>query len=97
MVELDGMSGTGAIGHGTGAIGHGTGAIGHGTGAIELRVRGTMLGVIVGGTALVIKKGRRLYEVDWLRTLADGAPVIFERVLHPDNEHEGETVENPVE
>lgn len=54
--------------------------------AIELRVRGTVLGVIVGGTALEIKRGRRMYCVDLLGTLQHGEPVILERVLHPDNE-----------
>lgn len=53
-------------------------------GQIELRVRGTLLGVIVGGTALIVKRGRRLYEVDWFSTLQRGAPVILERVLQPD-------------
>lgn len=56
---------------------------------IELRVRGTLLGVIVGGTALIVKKGDRLYSVDWQATVMQGAPVIFERVLHPNDNEEG--------
>lgn len=51
---------------------------------IELRVRGGLLGIIVGGTALHVKKGSRLYEVHWDRTVAEGVPVIIERVLHPE-------------
>jgi hypothetical protein len=66
---------------------------------IELRVRGTMLGVIVGGTALLIKKGRHMYEVDWSSTLLHGQAVIFERVLHPEGEEEEmeEPIAHPVE
>lgn len=56
---------------------------------IELRVRGCLLGVIVGGTALHVKRGHHMYEVDWGRTLAEGAPVIFERVLHPEGVDSG--------
>jgi len=62
---------------------------------IELRVRGCLLGVIVGGTALHVKRGHHMYEVDWGRTLAEGAPVIFERVLHPEGvENEEARMEN---
>jgi len=36
-----------------------------------------------------------MYEVDWGRTLAEGAPVIFERVLHPEGvENEEARMEN---
>ena len=52
---------------------------------IELRSEsGTLLGILVGGTAIEIKRGLRLFEVDLLETLDHGRPVIFERVLFPD-------------
>lgn len=60
------------------------------TGDIELRVRGTVLGVIVGGTALLVKKGCRMYAVDWFGSVQQGAAVIFERVLHPEGEADEE-------
>ena len=52
---------------------------------IELRSdSGTLLGILVGGTAIEIKRGLRLFEVDLLQTLGHGRPVILERVLCPD-------------
>jgi hypothetical protein len=52
---------------------------------IELRSEsGTLLGILVGGTAIEIKRGLRLFEVDLLETLGNGRPVILERVLFPD-------------
>ena len=52
---------------------------------IELRSEsGTLLGILVGGTAIEIKRGLRLFEVDLLGTLGQGRPVILERVLFPD-------------
>ena len=52
---------------------------------IELRSdSGTLLGILVGGTAIEIKRGLRLFEVDLLETLGNGRPVILERVLFPD-------------
>lgn len=51
---------------------------------IELRVRGGLLGILVGGTALVVKRGNRMYEVDLADTLFRGEAVIVERVLHPE-------------
>ena len=51
---------------------------------IELRSEsGTLLGILVGGTAIEIKRGLRLFEVDLLGTLGQGRPVILERVLFP--------------
>ena len=53
---------------------------------IELRSdSGTLLGILVGGTAIEIKRGQRLFEVDLLETLGHGRPVILERVLFPDD------------
>ena len=63
---------------------------------IELRGRRGLLGVIVGGTALVFRHGQERYEFDLLATLTYGEPVMIERVLHPP-EKENETRENPVE
>lgn len=63
---------------------------------IELRGRRGLLGVIVGGTALVFKHGQERYEFDLLATLAYGEPVLIERVLHPANE-EDEKRADPVE
>ncbi len=52
---------------------------------IELRSEsGTLLGILVGGTAIEIKRGLRLFEVDLRETLSHGRPVILERVLFPD-------------
>lgn len=52
---------------------------------MELRTEGgTLLGVLVGGTALEIKRGARLFAVDLYSTLVHGAPVILERVLYPE-------------
>ena len=52
---------------------------------IELRSdSGTLLGILVGGTAIEIKRGLRLFEVDLPQTLGNGRPVILERVLFPD-------------
>lgn len=49
---------------------------------IELRGEGgPLLGILVGGTALQIKRGARMFEVDLFGTLAQGAPMILERVL----------------
>ena len=54
---------------------------------IELRCEGgPLLGVLVGGTAIEIKRGLRLFEVDLARTAVVGAPVILERVLAPEAE-----------
>ena len=67
---------------------------------IELRCEGgPLLGVIVGGTALLIKKGRHMYEVDWESTLMHGQPVIFARVLHPEGAEDemGESLAHPAE
>jgi hypothetical protein len=52
---------------------------------IELRSEsGTLLGILVGGTAIEIKRGLRLFEVDLTETLGHGRPVILERVVVPD-------------
>jgi hypothetical protein len=49
---------------------------------IELRcASGPLLGVLVGGTAIEVKRGARLFEIDLHSTLLFGAPVILERVL----------------
>ena len=49
---------------------------------IELRCAGgPLLGVLVGGTAIEVKRGARLFEIDLRSTLLYGAPVILERVL----------------
>ncbi len=49
---------------------------------IELRcVGGPLLGVLVGGTAIEVKRGARLFEIDLYSTLVYGVPVILERVL----------------
>jgi hypothetical protein len=56
---------------------------------IELRCAGgPLLGVLVGGTAIEIKRGLRLFEVDLAGTQASGEPVILERVLAPESEGE---------
>ena len=50
---------------------------------IELRTAsGSLLGILVGGTAVEVKKGQRLFTIDLWSTVTRGAPVIFERVLH---------------
>ena len=59
--------------------------------AIELRVRGCMLGVLrTGGTASVleIKRGSKLYSVNLTHTVAEGMPLIIERLLHPEGEED---------
>lgn len=49
---------------------------------IELRCAGgPLLGVLVGGTAIEVKRGARLFEIDLHSTLLYGTPVILERVL----------------
>ena len=49
---------------------------------IELRCEGgPLLGVLVGGTAIEVKRGARLFEIDLFGTLSNGAPVVFERLL----------------
>lgn len=57
---------------------------------VELRVRGTVLGVLhnVGGTAVVleIKKGPVLYSVNVNDAMAYGFPLILERVLRPEKD-----------
>lgn len=57
---------------------------------IELRNEGgPLLGILIGGTALQIKRGLRMFEVDLFGTMAQGMPVIFERMLTPDEpDHE---------
>ncbi len=50
---------------------------------IELRCAGgPLLGVLVGGTAIEVKRGARLFEIDLRSTLLFGAPVILQRVLN---------------
>ena len=51
----------------------------------ELRSQqGHLLGVLVGGTALEIKRGAALYTIDLRSTVYGGVPVIIERCLYPD-------------
>jgi hypothetical protein len=58
---------------------------------IELRCAGgPLLGVLVGGTAIEVKRGARLFEIDILSTLALGAPVILERMLQVEGTGNGE-------
>lgn len=52
---------------------------------IEVRsASGKLVGMLVGGTALEIKRGPRLFAVDLLALLHGGVPVVLERVLHPE-------------
>lgn len=52
---------------------------------IELRVSGTILGVIDrGAQQMEIKKGDRVYMIDLIAALVGGSALILERVLHPE-------------
>ena len=45
---------------------------------IELRCAGgPLLGVLVGGTAIEVKRGARLFEIDLFGTLALGAALVY--------------------
>jgi hypothetical protein len=58
---------------------------------IELRCAGgPLLGVLVGGTAIEVKRGARLFKIDLYSTLLLGTPVILERVLVAEGTGSGE-------
>lgn len=64
-------------------------------GRVELRSEsGRLVGVLVGGTALEIKRGCRLYTLDVGALRAECDVVIFERVLYPDGAATDETADN---
>lgn len=47
-----------------------------------------LYGVIVGGTALILKHGQTWTTFDLPATFATGRGVFIERVLHPDEEEQ---------
>ncbi len=52
---------------------------------VELRVSGTILGVIDrGAQQMEIKKGDKVYMIDLIAALVGGSALILERVLHPE-------------
>lgn len=52
---------------------------------VELRVSGTILGVIDrGAQQMEIKKGDHVYMIDLIAALVGGSALILERVLHPE-------------
>ena len=56
---------------------------------IELRVSGTILGVIDrGAQQMEIKKGDKVYMIDLVAALVGGSALILERVLHPECDEE---------
>lgn len=62
---------------------------------IEIRVSGTILGVIDrGAQQMEIKKGDKMYMIDLVAALVGGSALIIERVLHP--EGDGEIAEAPL-
>ena len=66
---------------------------------IELRCTGgPLLGILnIATVRLEVKRGHRLFEVDLRRTLAEGIPVIIERVLHAELSNKEEPVAHPAE